>query len=83
MATDIKIPLVVNDMITSTGNNNDNRRYSSSEGGWIYHTCRTITDSPYWNIFLLALAWALTLTTSTLLTSVGPLTATEELGASG
>jgi len=42
-----------------------------------------IVDSPYWNIFLLALAWALTLTTSTLLTSIGPLTATEELDASG
>jgi MFS family permease len=31
--------------------------------------------SPYWNIILLALAWAFTLTTSTLLTTVGPLSA--------
>lgn len=38
-------------------------------------------ESPYWNIFFLAIAWALTLTTSTLLTSVGPLTA-KDLGAS-
>lgn len=37
--------------------------------------------SPYWNICLLAFAWALTLSTSTLLTTVGPLSATE-LGAS-
>lgn len=37
--------------------------------------------NPYWNIFLLALAWALTLTTSTLLTTIGPLSA-KELGAS-
>ena len=39
------------------------------------------SDSPYWNIVLLALAWALTLSTSTLLTTVGPFSATE-LGAS-
>jgi len=39
------------------------------------------SDSPYWNIVLLALAWALTLTTSTLLTTVGPLSA-GDLGAS-
>ncbi len=39
------------------------------------------TSSPFWNIFLLALAWALTLSTSTLLTTVGPLSAAE-LGAS-
>lgn len=32
-------------------------------------------ESPYWNIILLALAWALTLSTSTLLTTVGPLSA--------
>lgn len=31
--------------------------------------------SPYWNIILLALAWAFTLSTSTLLTTVGPLSA--------
>ncbi|KAJ1431642.1 major facilitator superfamily domain-containing protein [Ochromonadaceae sp. CCMP2298] len=37
--------------------------------------------SPYWNIFFLAMAWALTLTTSTLLTSIGPLSA-KQLGAS-
>mmetsp|Transcript_2140 Transcript_2140/g.3361 ORF Transcript_2140/g.3361 Transcript_2140/m.3361 type:complete len:577 (+) Transcript_2140:51-1781(+) len=41
----------------------------------------SLQQSPYWNIFFLALAWALTLTTSTLLTSIGPLSATE-LGAS-
>eukprot|EP01039_Chlorochromonas_danica_P002280 gene2280-2495_t len=35
--------------------------------------------SPYWNIVLLALAWALTLSTSTLLTTVGPLSA-KDLG---
>lgn len=39
------------------------------------------TMSPYWNILLLALAWALTLTTSTLLTTIGPLSA-KNLGAS-
>lgn len=44
--------------------------------------CSNIKQSPFWNIFLLALAWALTLTTSTLLTSAGPLAATEELNAS-
>lgn len=38
-------------------------------------------ESPYWNIFFLAIAWAGTLTTSTLLTSIGPLTA-KDLGAS-
>eukprot|EP01038_Epipyxis_sp_PR26KG_P016165 gene16165-21978_t len=38
-------------------------------------------DNPYWNIFFLALAWALTLTTSTLLTTIGPI-ASEKLGAS-
>ena len=32
-------------------------------------------DSPYYNILLLALAWAATLTSSTLLTTVGPLSA--------
>jgi len=42
-----------------------------------------VLESPYWNIFLLALAWAMTLTTTTLLTSVAPLTAVDELGASG
>jgi MFS family permease len=40
-----------------------------------------VTDSPYWNICLLALAWSWTLTTSTLLTTIGPLCAVE-LGAS-
>lgn len=40
-----------------------------------------IRDSPYWNIFLLAIAWSLTLTTSTLLTTIGPLSAVY-LGAS-
>lgn len=39
------------------------------------------SSSPYWNICLLAFAWALTLSTSTLLTTVGPLSATS-LGAS-
>lgn len=48
-------------------------------GQWCFHT--TWSESPYWNIVLLALAWALTLSTSTLLTSVGPLSA-QELGAS-
>ncbi len=43
--------------------------------------CTSLQESPFWNIFLLALAWALTLTTSTLLTTIGPLSATE-LGAS-
>lgn len=38
-------------------------------------------ESPYWNIFFLAIAWAGTLTTSTLLTSIGPLTS-KHLGAS-
>lgn len=38
----------------------------------IFHDLR---DSPYWNIFLLAIAWSLTLTTSTLLTTIGPLSA--------
>lgn len=33
------------------------------------------SSSPYYNIFLLAMAWALTLTTSTLLTTLGPLSA--------
>jgi MFS family permease len=41
----------------------------------------SIRDNPYWNIILLALAWALTLSTSTLLTTVGPLAALN-LGAS-
>ena len=36
---------------------------------------RDLRDSPYWNIFLLAIAWSLTLTTSTLLTTIGPLSA--------
>lgn len=36
---------------------------------------------PYWNIFFLALAWALTLTTSTLLTTIGPLSS-RDLGFS-
>ena len=35
----------------------------------------SIWDNPYWNIFLLAMAWALTLSTSTLLTTIGPLSA--------
>lgn len=39
--------------------------------------CATWHESPYWNIVLLALAWALTLSTSTLLTTVGPLSAKE------
>ncbi len=43
--------------------------------------CSSLQKSPFWNIFLLALAWALTLTTSTLLTTIGPLSA-KELGAS-
>ena len=41
----------------------------------------TVTTSPYWNICLLALAWSWTLTTSTLLTTIGPLSA-QTLGAS-
>ena len=40
-------------------------------------------DNPFWNLFLLALAWAMTLTTSTLLISIGPLVAHDELGADG
>ena len=48
-------------------------------GQWCCHV--SWADSPYWNIVLLALAWALTLSTSTLLTAVGPLSA-KELGAS-
>lgn len=43
--------------------------------------CGCDTKSPFWNIILLAIAWALTLSTSTLLTTVGPLSATK-LGAS-
>ncbi|RYG67968.1 MFS transporter [archaeon] len=39
--------------------------------------CAEWQKSPYWNIVLLALAWALTLSTSTLLTTVGPLSAKE------
>lgn len=39
------------------------------------------SSHPFWNICLLAFAWALTLSTSTLLTTVGPLSATS-LGAS-
>ena len=39
--------------------------------------CSEWQKSPYWNIVLLALAWALTLSTSTLLTTVGPLSAKE------
>lgn len=39
-----------------------------------------LRSNPYWNIFFLALAWALTLTTSTLLTTIGPLSA-KYLGA--
>lgn len=42
---------------------------------------RSIRDNPYWNITLLALAWAMTLSTSTLLTTIGPLCA-QELGLS-
>lgn len=38
-------------------------------------------SNPMWNIIFLAFAWALTLATSTLLTTVGPLSA-KELGAS-
>lgn len=38
-------------------------------------------DGPIRNIFLLAMAWALTLTTSTLLTTIGPLSV-QSLGAS-
>jgi predicted MFS family arabinose efflux permease len=38
-------------------------------------------ESPMYNIVLLALAWALTLTTSTLLMTIGPLSA-QKLGAS-
>ena len=74
---DLKYPLVSTDdnIILTKDNDYENKS--------CYGYSRTIVDSPYWNIFLLALAWALTLTTSTLLTSVGPLTATEELGASG
>jgi predicted MFS family arabinose efflux permease len=41
----------------------------------------SITGSPYWNIVLLALAWSWTLTTSTLLTTIGPLCAVQ-LGTS-
>lgn len=37
--------------------------------------------NPYWNICLLALAWGFTLSTSTLLTAIGPLSAIE-IGAS-
>jgi MFS family permease len=40
-----------------------------------------VMENPFWNIFLLAIAWALTLTTSTLLTTIGPLSA-KQLGAS-
>jgi hypothetical protein len=42
-----------------------------------------VMDNPFWNLFLLALAWAMTLTTSTLLISIGPLVAHDELGADG
>lgn len=41
----------------------------------------TLIQNPYWNIVLLALAWALTLSTSTLLTTVGPSSA-KNIGAS-
>ena len=41
----------------------------------------TSYQNPYWNICLLALAWSWTLTTSTLLTTIGPLSASS-LGAS-
>jgi MFS family permease len=51
----------------------------SSKFAWLSYA--RAQESPYWNIFFLAMAWALTLTTSTLLTSVGPLTA-KNLGAS-
>lgn len=42
---------------------------------------QSILRNPMWNIVLLALAWAFTLTTSTLLTTIGPLSA-QNLGAS-
>lgn len=49
----------------------------TAEGGF----WANLQKNPFYNIFLLALAWALTLTTSTLLTTIGPLSA-KELGAS-
>ncbi len=42
---------------------------------------KSVPHRPFWNISFLAIAWALTLTTSTLLTTIGPLSA-QSLGAS-
>ena len=50
-------------------------------GEIVESTFKKLYKSPYYNICLLALAWAATLTTSTLLTTVGPLSVSS-LGAS-
>ncbi len=44
---------------------------------------RKFYEGPFWNIFLLALAWAATLTSSTLLTTIGPLSAKSIGGSDG
>ena len=54
---------------------------STQEEFDLVSTCKRLYQSPYYNICLLALAWAMTLTTSTLLTTVGPLSVSS-LGAS-
>lgn len=49
---------------------------------FVCHMLSSVSASPYRNIGLLSLAWALTLTTSTLLTTVGPLSASSIGGSS-
>lgn len=65
--------------IETINSNNESGKIEKIEKTWLTN----MMDNPFWNIFLLALAWAMTLTTSTLLISIGPLVAHDELGADG
>ena len=65
--------------IETINSNNESGKIEKIEKTWLTN----MMDNPFWNIFLLALAWAMTLTTSTLLISIGPLVAHDELGAGG
>lgn len=65
--------------IETINSNNESDKIEKIEKTWLTN----MMDNPFWNIFLLALAWAMTLTTSTLLISIGPLVAHDELGADG
>ena len=57
------------------GSENTSRASVSTSGKPKRSRCNRFYNGPFWNIFLLALAWAATLTSSTLLTTIGPLSA--------